>query len=265
MESSRVTELLQILPMADIKERQFIRKEILRLVKPLESPDLLVPYLKSTDYLVRECTVDALSVIKHESCVGYIVELLETEDDKSVQMAAIYALRDIGTFSSVQALMKIADSEKYTVLVQSLAIQSLAISILNVLIAPLFEVLKTAISTSNLKIVESIFDAFEILENDKNNIPNHLLELIASRNVPDYFLIYIISYLGERRYAQAFDAILPFLDSDDRELQRAAVEALGKLGIPKAIPVLENKLNHEDELVRYKATVALQRLKTDRK
>jgi HEAT repeat protein len=261
MSNFRIHELIRKLSDVDIKERQNIRKEIRTLAKDLDSPESLITHLDSDNSLIREIVADALGVINHENCVRYLTNLLDKEQDKQVQMAAVYALRDITALSALGALLDIADNNEYSPLVRSLAVQAISVSTDRKVTNRLFDILRKAIITNDNQIVESVFDAFETFDESERSIPNQLLELLRSENTPPHIHHYIISYLGERRYAPAFDDILAFLDSDDTDLQRASATALGKLGISKAIVRLESKLDHADDLVRYTVEQALQRLK----
>lgn len=260
MSINSIHELIQKLPEVDLTKRKAIREEILSLTSELETPQAIVEYLSNNNYLIREVVADALGNIDHETCVQQLTSLLAVEQNKQVQMAAVYSLRRIKSFKALETLLNIVQSEKHTKLVQSLAIQSVGVSVLNLVVTPILQVLEKAVSTDNSDVIEGVFEAFKTMDEDERGIPNQLLELLRNKDTPDFLLLYIIDYLGERRVAQAFDDILAYLDYDDTDLQRAAARALGNLGIQRAIVSLQDKLNHEDELVRHSVEQALSRL-----
>ncbi len=260
MSVSRIYELFRSLFSVDVKEWQSVRNELLALAEQLDKPDVFFPYLNSESYQVRTVAVDALGLFKDDRCVESLVKLLDTEDDKQVQMAIVYALRNIATMTSLQALTKIANSKDYALVVQSLAIQSLAVSISDVLLKPLLALLISPEPTEPFELIESVFDAFKIVD---DSVPDRLLEMLLLKDTPNELSLYIIDYLGERRYAQAYDAIVALLESEDTDIQRASAKALGNLGLPAAIPQLENKLEHADEFVKFTVEQALRQLKSE--
>lgn len=262
MSLTDIHELFQKLLIVDIRERQSVRAEIISLTQDFQTPDSLISYLDNDNYLVRETAATSLGNIKHENSVQALVTLLDKEDDNSVQMAIMYALRDIATETSLRELLRIATSPSYPELDQSLAIQSMSIVLMKIYFEPLFEILESAIASKNHAIVESVFDAFDILDQGKNSIPERLLDLLRSQTVPSHILLYIITFLGERRYAPAFETILLYLDSEDTDLQHCAIKALGNLGIPEAIARIEPKLNHIDDSIRYATGKALNQLQS---
>lgn len=261
MSITKIQELFQSTATIHFNDRGIVRDKILNLAKQLDTPNALAVYLDSDNYVVRLFAVEALGVINNEKSVEYLVSLLEKEQIKEVQQSAIYSLRDITKFSALEALLKIANNAEYSKLVRSLAIQSVAVLALKIVINPLLAILMEATATDNPSLVEDVIDAFEILDNDEQAVIKQLVKLLDSKNVPYYLHLYIIEYLGDRRYEQASNIILQFLDSEESDLRAAAAKALGKIGNSKFIPNLEAKLNDDDDMVQRNVKEALQKLR----
>jgi HEAT repeat protein len=89
-------------------------------------------------------------------------------------------------------------------------------------------------------------------------------KLISSLTHSERSIVYRACYiLGERREKKAVELLIHLLNStNDHFLQEEIVEALGKIGDERALPVLINELlNNPSFLVRGKAATALENFK----
>ncbi len=94
--------------------------------------------------------------------------------------------------------------------------------------------------------------------NDPEVIPA-LREALRQETETDVRL-YLIWALGVKHAAESLDEILPFLQSDQPELQKMAAYVLGNLGGAKSAPALEPLLKSEDRDVRWNAALSLAKL-----
>lgn len=90
----------------------------------------------------------------------------------------------------------------------------------------------------------------------------------AFNNTPDWVLRFsIVAGVGEMKHPLAFQFLSEVLDLDNNEVlvTTACIGALGDLGDPQAIPIVQKFLDHEEESVRDRAQMAMSVLSGDSK
>src|SRR4051812_29007037 len=98
MSEKEIHELFTKLQETDFKERTNVRVQIISESEKLTTPEPLFKYLNSDNGVVRRFAAEALGKINDERSVQYLDNRLAEEMDKQVQMAILYALRDLYVF-----------------------------------------------------------------------------------------------------------------------------------------------------------------------
>ncbi len=103
-----------------------------------------------------------------------------------------------------------------------------------------------------------------ILDHYSDTAPSALLATYNEEAYSDYGAhFHVIKLLGWLKYAPAYDLIIEALHNRQPQFQKsraAAAIALGELGETKAIPVLEASLSEKNWVLKYAATLALEKL-----
>ena len=201
--------------------------------------------------------------------VDYLVEQFYHEStDRGDKVDIIYALRDHKNTAALQVLIRIGQDIHEHEAVRALALQSVGIATRKQIIDPLFDILAQDADNLASDLIDSAFEALEIMTEDSvirtehvKGIRQRTIEILRAHNAfYEHVALYAIIYLGRWKCREAFDAILTFLDSEDPDFRHAAAEALGNIGDTRAIPKLTSMTNDPNEFVRGAVGRALRRL-----
>ena len=225
--------------------------------KLLNSPDTLLHYLHDDHWQIRYYAAEALENFEQPEVALPLIEQLERENNNEVQAEIVTSLRYPKTLLALQALIEIAKDPKYPTYVRSMAVESIGVSINRNIVDMLFEVVTEPSGRHSYQVTDSVFDAFQEVD---EGILKRLITLLAARALPDYSSIQAIVYLGHQRYAQAVDTLLVLLDDADPTFRQAAADALGRIGDTRVLPKLMSMHNDPNEFARKAVSAAIQQL-----
>jgi HEAT repeat protein len=261
----RIHQLFEQLRTADFEQGFEIGERILEESKEINTYEPLIPYLGDKFWKLRRYAAQALGNFDDPEVARHLIEQFgkETEaDDEEVQVEIVTTLGNQKTLFALQSLIAIAQDDSLTSWVRSTAVSSIAISTIRNVIDPLFELLSEPAESFDPDVVDSVFAAFDELEEDDTAIPGRLTALLASRTIPDRHLAHAIVFLGRRRFLAAVDVLLTFVDDSDYIFRQLAARALGSIGDRRALPKLVSMLDDPREEVRRAVADAIQQLET---
>lgn len=232
--------------------------------------------LDGSDPNERAISASSLGVNRADENIPVLLEAIENEPEV-VQNAAIESLGRIGTVKAVDALSKYRDSEARLIRIGiAQALGSVLPEAYSAAADSLLEMSKDAMPRAvgddpNLPVRRAIVTALSITQQPQA-VP-FLLDRLANEydeNIRNAAVMTIgrigekhdlREVLGDKQFA--IDTLTHVYRTDNEKNKAWAIESLGKLGDPRAVPIIMEAFDDYDAVTRGKAAWALMTMKGD--
>lgn len=273
-----------------------IRKEAVQALKQIgdqQAVDALIESLKyenwQDDYIVlnsvRSNSAEALGNIGDSKAISYLIQSLDEDPDEEVRAKSAWALGKINTNEAVDALIKALYDEYWEV--RKYAANSLGIIGNKDALPYLIEALNdpdrqvrqyAAVALGKMKDEQAIPLLLESMDDEDDNVK--LISMYALENMGRKAVVpltktlkdkdwrvrgnaaIVLGKIGDEKAQKSLSGALQGMFSKDSNqyVRGKAAEALGNIGSEKAKKALIKALKDEDEFVRNKAVLALQKI-----
>jgi HEAT repeat protein len=199
----------------------------------------LLELLEDEYFSIRKMAVACLGKIGSQEAESRLLELLDS-DDLELRLKVLEALGLIGGADSAPYVLKGLQDANW--LIQRQSLRSLGLLKDSGSITALLEFSKSLPSDLD----EDFLLAVKGLSSPR--FLNYLLERARTGTVSALKLV--IPALGELENLDAGPVLLPFLEHENWDVRRVAVDALGSQGLKEAIPALKELLADADPILR---------------
>jgi len=209
----------------------------------------LLELLEDEYFLIRKLAVACLGKIGSNEAEASLIQLLNTED-LELRLRVLDALGQIRGENSVPYILEGLKGPNW--LIQRQSLRSLASLKSPKAIDALLEFSKNLppdLDEDFLKALENLSDS---------RCTAYLLERAGTGSVP--VLKRVIPALGQIRGLDAATILLPFLDHENWDVCRVAVDALGNQKLKEAIPALKELLSDSDPILKVHVKDALRKI-----
>ncbi len=245
----------------------------------------LINALRDDEWLIFS-SLEALGELKDNECIEHVVELLSSKLD-SVRYAAIETLEKIGTEESVKALLslwKIADGLDKRYLAKSLSRLGLTIDSED-FFNELLNLLKTGDNEEKIIAIKSLSkfnkaDSMSVIIDfagsldpsnpDEESLICEIKEFLMNSIDKDIILktlvnpslrfrgrVFLINIISENKLKEAIPLLESLLDADERDVRRAAINAIAGIDPLNSKGIFLKAINDYDSHVRKTAISAL--------
>ncbi len=230
----------------------------LSIMKIPESTEKIVPLLKNPSGAVRLLAIETLGEIDTTLSKKTLLEHLKNTQDPVEQDFTIRSLIKLGLSKRIPGL-----KDRVSQLLNKKENLNIAIKAISDARLKSF--------TKQLLLIAGFFDPGNPHETEiKEHIMQSLLELkpknelcrlIKEPDLPFVARTLAIELIEKLQIKEAVKYLIPLLRDKSRDIRRAAVKALGKIGPIKGVKEIVNMLNDPDGHVRKEAVIALRNVK----
>lgn len=261
-------EQLKVLITSLDSTNQYVRRNAMEDVRFREKhqkyPSILTGLLQSKDPEVRLLGAETLWKTQKELVIPVLLELLQGKNPPAVRSSAALRLYGINEERVVSALMD-ANKESEPDIVRESAMRSLSSTAPEQTLPLLLDYLQ---GTNKRLKHQAIIEISRVYGNNKNNqnilalkpkVVKRLLEIYNQEN--SWYKISVIESLGWMEAKEVVNFLTNLLTEQDNSIRSTAIEALGKIRDPSALPSLrEISLQDEHEYIRNQAKKVIEKI-----